>query len=353
MAKTLKPINRLLKKYSVFLLFTLGSLLVFSPLGSAALLGNRSMQVTTALVSTASNHKFDFTIITSGTLGSIAFEYCSNSPLFDVACTAPSGIDVSSASLATQSGNTGFTIDTVNSSSNKLVITRSASAAATVASSYTFNNVINPSTPNRAIFVRISTYSSTDGSGSFTDNGAVAYATVSPLNVNAYVPPFLSLCVGISVSVNCSSVSGSSINLGILSPNKAAFATSEFAAGTNGATGYSVFTLGTTMTSGNNIIAANSLPTDNRPGTAQFGINLRANSNPVVGADPQGSGSATPQSNYNAPNLFVYQNGDKIAGSSLPSDFNKMTASYVVNVPSSQEPGVYSTTLTYLATADF
>ncbi|MBI2285583.1 hypothetical protein HYU82_02060, partial [Candidatus Saccharibacteria bacterium] len=202
-------------------------------------------------------------------------------------------------------------------------------------------------------FVRITTYASADGSGSFTDNGTVAFATLSPFSVGANVPPFLQICVAITVAPDCSTTSGDRINLGTLSSNSVKAGTTQFAVGTNSISGYTVFAEGTTMTSGNNTIAALSSPTPSFPGNNQFGVNLRDNSIPNVGSDPFGSGSGTPTAGYNTVNQFKYVSGDAIAQSTLPSDYNRMTVSYIVNISSSQPPGVYASTFTYLATATF
>jgi hypothetical protein len=233
------------------------------------------------------------------------------------------------------------------------VISRPSAAAALAASSYTFSNVINPSTPGNTEFIRITTYSSSDGSGAFTDNGTVAFSTQNPFDVNTFVPPFLSLCVGVTVAVDCSTTNGSLVALGVLSPAHASSNTSQFAAGTNSVTGYNIFVLGTTLTSGNNTIARMASPAGSSPGNNQFGINLRANTNPAGGQNPSGAGTASPTANYNQINAFTFNPGDNIATINKPSDYSLMTVSYLANVNPNQPPGVYNTTLTYLATADF
>lgn len=315
-------------------------------------LTGRSIQVSTAQPSASSTHSFQFTFASAASTGSLAFQYC-DSPVFDYTCNAPAGINVTAASISSQSGNTGFSVDAVNTTSNRLVLTRTPAVAATVASQYVIASITNPSTAGQSIYVRITTYASTNGTGSFIDNGAVAFAMVSPFDIGANVPPFLQICVAITVAPDCSTTSGDRINLGTLSSNSVKAGTSQFSVGTNSVSGYTVFVQGTTMTSGNNAITALSSQTPSFPGNNQFGINLRDNSNPDVGTDPFGSGSGAPTASYNTPNLFKYTSGDSIAQSTLPSDYNRMTISYIVNVSSSQPPGVYASTFTYLATATF
>jgi hypothetical protein len=107
------------------------------------------------------------------------------------------------------------------------------------------------------------------------------------------------------------------------------------------------------MTSGNNIIQNLTLPTASFPGTPQFGMNLRANLLPAIGQDPVGLGTGVPAPDYNIPNRFIYNSGDMIASSPLTTNYNRMTVSYLVNITADQPPGVYATTITYLATVQF
>ncbi|MBA3757481.1 hypothetical protein H0X09_01285 [Candidatus Saccharibacteria bacterium] len=314
---------------------------------------NRSILVSSAVPLASVSHNFSFTYISTSSVGSIVFEYCENSPVETLPCSAPAGLDVSSAALSSQSGNIGFTVDAGNTTANKIVLTRPTVAGIATASTYNFSSIINPSTSGVTEFVRLSTRASTDGSGADVDSGSVAFATISPFNIATFVPPFLRLCVGVTVAVDCSTASGNSVNFGDFSVTQAKTTQSQLAAGTNSITGYNIFALGTTMTSGNNFIPALASPTLSQPGTSQFGINLKANSNPLVGQEPTGSGSGAPSTGYNTVNLFKFSPGDQIANSTQPSDFNLMTVSYLGNISSGQAAGIYSTTFTYLATADF
>lgn len=320
---------------------------------NAELLTGRSIVVSTAVPSAIATHTFQFTYVSPNPVGSVVFEYCDNSPIFAFSCNAPAGLDVTPANLVNQTGNTGYSIDGADTTANKIVITRSAAAPVLVSSTYQFSNITNPSNASESEFVRISTYGSTDGSGPLIDSGAVAFATVSPFNVGANVPPFIKLCVAITVAPDCSSMSGDQVELGTLTTASVRAGTSQFAVGTNSVSGYIVFIQGTTMTSGNNSISALTTPTPSFPGNNQFGINLRNNSVPNIGSDPFGSGSGTVTPNYNTVNQYMLVSGDSIAQSTLPSNYNRMTVSYITNIKPSQPPGVYSTTCTYLSTANF
>ncbi len=320
---------------------------------SALILSQRSVAVSTAVPSATAVYTYSFTFTSTSNVGSVQFLYCSNSALFEDPCVAPTGLDVSGATLSQQSGNVGFSIDAGNTTATSLLLTRPVAGATPIASTYQFSGITNPSTANQTVFVRIRTFASTDGSGSSTDQGAVAYATQNFFSVGAYVPPFIKLCVAVTLAIDCSSANGDSINLGTLSNTTVRTATSQFSIATNDPGGYVAYVSGTTMTSGNNTITALTSPTPSLPGQPQFGLNLRQNTVPSVGSEPDGSGSATPIGSYANQNQFAFNTGDAVASATSSTDHTRMTVSYIVNIPRDQKPGQYTTTLTYIAVAQF
>lgn len=336
----------------LIILFYGGSLLLFRP-AAAETVTDRSIVLSSNLPSVTASHDFKFTIPSTADIGSIKFEYCSNSPSFYKTCTVPAGLDVSAATLSSQSGNIGFSINSSLGTSNQIVIQRTAAAGLMVPSEYVFGGITNPSTAGQGVFVKISTHIAQDASDANEDTGAVAFAVQNVFNVNAYVPPFLQLCVAVTVSPNCSSMDGDSVDLGLLLSTRPGKGQSQFAIATNDPNGYVVYAMGTTLTSGSNIIPALAGPTGSIPGRGQFGINLRANLNPVVGQDPVGLGTGIPEPPYNIPNRYTYVDGDSIISSIVSSDYNRITVSYMANVPKTQPPGIYSTTITYVTTAQF
>lgn len=319
----------------------------------AAELFNRSVTISTAVPSATVTDYIKATIGSVTPIGSIELQYCTNSPIPNDTCDTPAGLSLTGAVLTDQTGNTGFTIDTTDSTSNTIILSRTASPALAIPSSYTLSNIVNPSTANQTTFIRITTYESVDGTGAYVDRGSVAFSTTPNLSVGAYVPPFLNLCVGVTVTINCSDATGTNIDMGLLGTQTTGTATSQLAASTNSVNGYSIYVLGTTMTSGNNIIPADSMPTISQKGVSQFGLNLRQNTTPSVGEDPIGIGEAIPSPGYNKPNTFSFVSGSEIASSSVSTNFNRMTVSYIANVNGSQPSGIYDTTLTYLASTQF
>lgn len=313
---------------------------------------SRSVIIGSSQPSVVTTHTFGFTLSTAGTVGSLDFEYCTNSPFVGLACTAPNGLDTSTVGMTSQSGMTGFVIDPLTSG-NRIVISRAPSATPIVTANYIFDNITNPSDVATTVFVRIATYASNDATGSRTDIGAVAFSTTRSVSTTGFVPPYLVFCVGVTVSADCSVTTGNYINLGILRSTQANTGTSQMNVFTNDGTGFVVTVAGSTMTSGTNIIPALATPTFSAPGNSQFGINLRDNTSPDTGFDPVGVGSGAPAPNYGIADNFMFQNGDIVSSSPFPTEANVMTVTYLVNVSAGQPPGVYVTTMTYIATVSF
>lgn len=328
-------------------------LFIVSIKSSALLLPNASILAGSSVPSAVTSHSFLFDIATAGTLGSVRFEYCSNSPVIGAPCTAPAGLDVSSASLSAQAGETGFSIDVANTDANHLVIIRASAVAVTGPVSYGFSGAVNPSTPNAQIFIRIMTYASGDASGPYTDAGVAILNTAGNVSTSGYVPSYIVACVGVTVALDCSSTTGSSADFGTLSTTQAKTVTSQLAVATNDPFGYTTYVLGATLTSDNNVIPAMVSPSASNPGISQFGLNLRANTNPTIGSDAEGVGSATVQANYNGVNQFQFVNNTAVSKSVLPTEHNRFTASYIANISPTQGVGSYSTGLTYLTIAGF
>ncbi len=317
----------------------------------AAEITGRTLTIGSSKISQNTTYGFTFTTVSSAVVGSIDLEFCKNSPLFNQPCNAPAGLNLNGALLTSQSGLVGFGIDP-SSTVNKLILSRVPSLANPTSNSYIFNNVINPSILG-SVFVRISTHASNNGTGPNIDDGAVVFVINQGLGATGFVPPFLILCVGVSVSQNCSSTTGSLITMGEFSKTSPRIASTQFSLATNDVLGFVAYISGTTLTSGNNIIPGLNAPTGSVPGTSQFGINLRANTNPGGGLNPSGPGTGVPTANYNSPNQFMFNSGDAIAASVFSTDFTKFTVTYLANINNGQAAGVYATTMTYIAVVQF
>lgn len=339
------------------LIIVVALLLGAGPLCAASV---QAAQITSRSLQLSSNkpgehtvtYGFDFTIPTAGSMDSVVIEFCGNSALVEDTCVAPWGLDALNATFASQVGLNGF-IKSASSNVNTLVLSHApGNVQSAGAVSATFDNITNP-TDADSYYVKIFTYPTTDGSGPYTDFGALAFSINAGFDVSAEVPPFLTFCQGITIdNFDCSTATGDQINLGELSSATASMGTSQLLMATNASSGYTVQVSGITMTSGNNEITP-MLDTFSHIGTSQFGINLVANTNPVVGQNATGPGSGAPIIQYGTVNRFRFQNNESIAKAINAQDYKKYTVSYLVNVAKGQAPGVYSTTLTYICVANF
>lgn len=316
-------------------------------------LPNRFLQLSNSLSGATATYTLGFDILAGETLGSISLQFCANSPLFGQPCTAPTGFDVSGAVLSSQSGETGFSVDMADTTANTLVLTRVPAVTATDSPSYTLDNIVNPTVAG-SFYARLQTFASINATGPANDQGGLAMSINSAVQVNATVPPYLLFCTGVTITgFDCNTISGDYINFGNLASGVTSSAESVMVTATNAANGYMLQVTGSTMTSGNNTISPMTVRDVSRPTLGQFGMNLAANATPNVGADVTGPGTATPTADYGQADFFKFLSGDTIATATGVQDFRKLTASYILNIPTSQPVGVYVTTLTYICTANF
>ncbi len=315
-------------------------------------LGPRSLTLSSGTAGAKTDFVLRFTLSTPASLGSIEAEFCSNSPLFSEPCVIPVGLSLSNLQLTGQTGQTGFVLGP-GSNAHTVVLSRPPAASVVGPISYTFANAVNPAQAG-SYYVRLQTFVSSNATGAANDYGGIGYAVNNNLSISAEVPPYLIFCAAITIpTLNCDSANGNYINFGELSATRASFGTSQLLSSTNAKDGYSVTLAGTTLTSGNNAITALLASDVSRPGTAQFGLNLRANASPSGGDEPSGPGSGAPKGPYAQANFFQFQQGDIVASVPKPDLTRRYTASYLVNVPKSQAPGIYVSTVTYICLGNF
>ncbi len=323
----------------------------FTTQASAVL--DRFIQLETSQPSGVGLHRVGFTITNfSQPIGSIRVQYCGNSPIIGETCDPPVGLDASDATIELQVGESGFSLH-ADSDENNVILSRPPTTPTQPALRYELGNVENPSLLG-TFYARIFTYPTDDGSGPYDQAGGVALSTVDEVGLETEVPPYLLFCSGVTIAgQDCSTAEGFFIDLGEFSEFSTTTASSQFVVATNAPSGYATRINGATLTSGNNVIPALNSPTASQAGSSQFGINLRNNTNPNVGANPSGPGTATPAPNYNQVNQFMFSSGDAIAQSSIPSSNRKFTVSYVTNINGDQAPGIYSATMSFVTLANF
>ena len=341
---------------SLVLLASVLPALSFTVPVSADRLASRTLRISNSDPSATTDYTVTFTINNYPvSVGSLDLMFCSNTPIQGDTCDVPPGLDVSSAQLTSQTGLSGFSLTQPTPENYDMVMTRptAQNISASLPVVLTFHNIINPNVTG-SYYLRVSVYSAVDLSPPVLDFGGFAYAITANLLISSYVPPFIIFCSAVTIpTLSCSSATGDYINFGELSATQSRQAASQLLVATNAPNGYVIQVYGTTMTAGNNVIAAISSLSGSQPGQPQFGINLRANTIPAIGADPSGPGLGQPAGSYNVPNQYQFVSNDVIASSPAGDNYRRYTASYIVNVPSSQAPGIYAGTLTYVVAGSF
>lgn len=319
------------------------------------------------------NHLYNFTLPTTGNVGSIKFEYCTQAADTGAStCIMPTGLDTTAATIGSQTGATGFTM--VNTTNGAPYLTRGvASITGPQGVSYQLDGITNPTAVNgETFFVRISTYTSTNATTGMTDSGTVAAATNRGIDLTGTMPESLVFCAGALVGTTSSVPDCSTITTGavafdkLFSPTDTATATSQMAASTNAGSGYVITVNGPTLTSGSNTITGMTTAAAGAHGLSQFGLNLKLNttltSTVAIGAEVAVPSNGTnyrgqAMTGYNTVDTFKFTPGDPVANSASGgaggSDAQIFTASYIVNVTGSQPAGTYTTTLTYICTPTF
>lgn len=340
----------------------------------AAGLGARSLTLSTATPSaTGVTHTFNLTLGAGSSftsLDAMTVTYCTTAA---GTCTAPTGLSLTSATVSTDTGSVGSWSMGARTA-NTFNLTRTGAAATTGATIIVgIGTVTNPSAVNTTFFARVDVK---DG-GSTEDQGTVAASTSDPVVLNGIMPESLIFCTGETVSTtssipDCSTAtSASDVDFDqLFSATETAIAFSQMAASTNAGTGYNITVNGNTLESGANSIAAiGGSATASAPGTAQFGLNLKANTSGVTGVGarfPGASANVSPADNastfygdaagaFATADSFAFTAGsaNTVATANANTDPQIYTVSYIANVSGRQPAGNYSTTLTYVCTPLF
>ena len=300
------------------------------------------------------SYEVSFRYMSPATVGSVDMLFCVD-PIPHHACVTPPGLDVSNATLTSQSGETGYSIG--SKSNNHIVLTRLPNmiTASGIPSSYIFDNIKNPTDTNQSFSIRLRSHSTPDATGAQIDFGSVKGQVITGVTLQTQVPPMLIFCLAEEVSESCGSTNENNYaDMGQLSPQSTLQAQSQMAVGTNASGGFAITANGTPLSAGTNVIDSPAVPTESKPGNNQFGINLVANNTPEVGEDPEGEwANAIASPDYSVPNKYKYVSGDVVAYSPNVSLMKKFTVSYIVNSSKDLRAGVYTTTVTYIASGRF
>jgi len=324
------------------------------PAGATTRFENRGLFMTSTLPGVTTSYKLSLDYMSPEPVGSLDMLFCI-SPIPYEACVKPDGLDVSQAVLSDQVGETGFAISAI--SDNHIILSRTPSMINGTGSksSYTFDNIVNPTDQSKPFSIRLRSHSSTDATGALIDFGSVRGQVGEGIVLETQVPPMLIFCVAEMVNDNCNGTNEIYFtDMGALSKDTTLTAQSQMAVGTNATGGFAITVNGDPLTAGTNVIDGSPAPSTSTPGKNQFGINLVENSDLNIGHDPEGTwANAEPSTDYSQPNKFKYVPGDVIAASPNVSLIKKFTVSYIVNVSPSLRAGVYTTTINYIASGRF
>lgn len=373
---------------------------------SAAQITNRSLTmsssangtITTGAAGSGTNgektrYTFGFTMPTTGNVGSVLFQVCTT-PFPGTTCTSPTGFSASTVAALTSTQFSGFTVDTSTNltgapwgcsgtspgRTNCIAITDSTPAslggAATISFGGTASDYItNPSTDNQTFYVRITTYSAANFTTA-VDTGTVANSTAQQIDITAKVQETLNFSVGVTpVSPNgntCTPLNDSGAltlgdSNGVLSFAQAYDAHSYFRISTNAGNGTKVYYSGDTLKSGANSIAAiGGTAAVSDVGASQFG--LAVDDTDTVSGNGHSFTSLAPTAPYNNGDGTIVEPGGTAQFAFQPSSLTTPieiattntviscdtgSVRYIANISTTTPPGIYTTTITYLAVPVF
>jgi hypothetical protein len=358
-----------------------------------ALPTDRSIQISSSENGdTGVTYKVRFTAGTTATVKSIVVDFCSNSPIISDSCTAPTGFSVGASPSVTLVGGITATWTAASANTNRtLTLTKAAGDALTSGVTdveFDLTGVTNPSTTNTSFYARILTYPNDSGAnsaatytatsvGNATDAGGIAMSTAELINITAKVQERLVFCVYTTgAGNNCSGKSDSAVTLGdtngVLDPtgpyvDKSA----KYSITTNASGGAIVRVKGATLTSGgNSITEIGDTAASSALGTEQFGFcnyqsagsgmtftytTYAGGSNCSSTTQTAGTGSTggvgTATFGFDATDTASTY-GDPIA-TKPAGDYSTAILAFVGNIANTTEAGIYSTTLTFIATGTY
>ena len=323
-----------------------------APASAAMRFQERSLYMNSTVPGATTSYVVSFRYMSPQPVGSVEMLFCVDPiPYHD--CVTPAGLNVSNAALSTQTGESNFAI--LSKTTNRILLSRSTSSIPTTGSSYKFDNIVNPTDTSQAFSIRLKSLASSDGTGAQVDFGSVRGQVSEGMEIATQVPPMLIFCLAQEVAYSCGGTNDTFYtNMGTLDSKSTLMARSQMAVGTNASGGFAITANGTPMSAATNVIDSPSSPTKSTPGTNQFGINLVENSDPAIGENPEGEwANAVASPNYSIPNMYMYVPGDVVAYSPNVSLMKKFTVSYILNASPSLRAGVYTTTMTFIASGRF
>ena len=341
----------------------------------------RSIELSsTANAATNVAWKVGFTTVTNNqTVGSVVVKVCKNSPILGDTCTAPTSFNWNTSTLTVNNitGNiTGLTVDTTDSTSNRLVLVPTGGPLANVANgavSFTLGNgttngVTNPdmsAEPSQTFYARIMTFTNSTGADggnentNATDAGGIAMSINQQLRVTAKVQEALLFCVytGATCAAGGSDVTLGDAN-GVLASTTTTYkANANFDVSSNAVSGVSIRMQGNTLKSGANFTIAPQGPTctadSGSSSVDQFGLRMLTLGAGVTATTPYNCAANNHSFDSSTTSGIPSTFGQEIAKTSGASDIVSSTIEFGAKSANTSTAGVYTTTLTLIATATY
>lgn len=375
-------------------------------------LNNREIKISSSAPSaTGVSYYVEFDAGTTATVKSIVVDFCANSPIIDDSCTGTVGTSVpdlgASPTVDTTTANVGnigasWTAASMNSN-RTLTLTKAAGVAMTSGTPYYFtvSGVTNPSATG-TFYARILTfpndttsnyangYTATNVDTNLpTDAGGIALSTAAQITVTAKVQERLIFCIYTDSADpdyndnDCISQQGTAVTLGdtngVLDPTGPYVdKNARFSITTNASSSAIVRFKGATLTSGGNTITAvGGTPATSTAGSEQFGLCLyqQAGSGMTIdGTYDGGSGSECSTTAQTAGTgstggtgtptqaEFAYDTNGTTGttstyGATLATkpagNYSTGNIAFVGNISNTTEAGIYTSTLTFIATGTY
>jgi hypothetical protein len=359
------------------ILVTLGALVpALTPFVSAAgQVQTRSIEMSDSTPSqTGVKYKVASTPATTSE-DSLVIDFCDNSSIIGGSCTAPAGLDVSTATFTAGTGMTGWALGTNTASRVKLTNSTGTTLTASSAVDFELNGVTNPSA-TATFWARIytfsgttyGTYSAAATPGNYVDYGGFALSTVSLINITATVMETLTFCVNKTAPGNACTTLTTPVNLTlghgtpqILDSTVADTDTAHMQVSTNALSGAAIRMFTHNTCTGLSRDNGSTCPIPGSGGTpdpfttintAEFGLN--------VGTGSGGVGTITPTAPYSTAANYAMQAavastyGDKIADTAGTAAANvDSTLTFAAQANVTTPAGVYTANESLIATGTF
>lgn len=328
---------------------------------------SRAITMSSSVASaSATSYNVTFTQ-TSGTVKGVIVDFCSNSPLIGDTCSAPGTFSVGTPTVNYTTGLTaGYTASALNSG-RTLSLVKAAGDANVTAVDFTITTVTNPAALG-TFYARIFTFPNDTGADSpatYTDTapgtnynyGGIALSTANQLVITAKVQESITFCAYTTGS-DCSGASGTAIALGdgngVLANTASTYTnTAKFGLASNAQNGVIVRMKGDTLLSGGNSITSqgSSCTADSSNTTVeQFGLRI-STAGAGVTADAPYNCSAGNHALDTANTNTTY--GQAIAHTTAGNDESQTTMEFSAKSATSSEAGIYTSTLTFIATGTY